>query len=172
MDEMDIPSGVAEVGGAILVAAMGLLVAKGRAWLKTQAQEKEKEEEKEEKEKAKEERKKSTDALPEALRAGRNIYVILNALLVELKAKRVLVLCASNGGGVPRPGGKLRATVIYEVYQGDGVDPVLRDFQEQALDEQCINLLLAVERENTATMVTEQMPRCMLKTIYLATGVK
>ena len=29
MDEMDIPSGVAEVGGAILVAAMGLLVAKG-----------------------------------------------------------------------------------------------------------------------------------------------
>lgn len=99
------------------------------------------------------------------------VYSILNVMLAETDAHRVLILKLTNGGGKPKPGGQLYSSVVYEVFE-EPLGGIRRKWQQQRVDEAYVNMMLDVDRDGHAWAVTEAMQDGILKDLYEASNIK
>lgn len=99
------------------------------------------------------------------------VYSILNTLLADTEADRILILKTTNGGGKPKPSGSLYSSVIYEVYENP-LESIRKNWQKQKLDAAYINVLLEVDKHDYHWVNVSTMEDGMLKDLYTATGIK
>ena len=109
--------------------------------------------------------------LADAFERVHKVYGTLNRLLSATGAARVLLLRAHNGGSIPRAGVPLYSSVLYEVWDGDVLEPIKSTWQKQRLSETYVSMLLEVATKGEATVITKDLPPCVLKDTYEATGV-
>ena len=99
------------------------------------------------------------------------IFSHLNQIMAECNASHVVLLKASNGGSIPRPGCKLYSSVIYEVY-GPSSTSVLKSWQDQPLDQQYIHMLMDVKQHGETQIIIDEMDEGILRNLYLSKGIK
>lgn len=97
------------------------------------------------------------------------VYEEMNALLNTVKAGRVIVLKAHNGGGRPSVGTQLYSSAVYEVW-GD-LSSVKDSWQNQPLDEEYTQLLVQLESKGVLYMDTKEMDDGVLKQLYFASHI-
>lgn len=85
--------------------------------------------------------------------------------------QRVMVFMLTNGGGVPRIGSKLYATAIVSV-----TDQLLAhkqpEYKSLEVDMNYLEMLISAMAAGKYVMMTDAMPRGMLRDIYMNEGVK
>lgn len=100
-----------------------------------------------------------------------SVYSILNILLREIGCQRIMIIKTENGGGKPKLGGQLYATVLYESF-----DYPLRalkpSYQRELLDSSHVDLLYNLDINSHINRTTEEMSSGFLKDLYLSTDVK
>jgi len=97
------------------------------------------------------------------------VYEEMNGLLNTVKAGRVIVLKAHNGGGRPSVGTQLYSSAVYEVW-GD-LSSVKDSWQNQPLDEEYTQLLVQLESKGVLYMDTKKMLDGVLKQLYFASHI-
>lgn len=98
------------------------------------------------------------------------VYEVMNEVLQGTSAKRFLILKTTNGGGKPRIGAHLYASVLYE----DFISPfhsVKAEYQRVVVDSVYINMLSDISRRGTMFFDTSGMEEGILKRIYDSEGV-
>lgn len=114
---------------------------------------------------------KQSGAIFEAVESGVKILGWLNSVMVDLQASRVLVICAKNGGDVPKPGSSLSATMIYEVFQGEGSASLRGDFVSVSLDWHYLSMLQDLRHKGHIVLVRKDMPEgSILRNTYEQTA--
>lgn len=108
-------------------------------------------------------------AVPKYFRQSDKIHDILNEVISETMASRILILKSHNGGGIPSPGRIIKSSCLYEVV-GSGVPPVKADWQNQILDRQYLQILSRI-LESKQWIKTDEMKEGMLRDVYLSSGV-
>lgn len=104
-------------------------------------------------------------------RSVSRIMGAMRALRESTRGTRVVLLRASNGGQIPKPGSRLYSSVVYEDYE-DGVAAVSATWQKQELDAHYVDLLVDVDREGHIYLDVEDLPgQCILGDAYQAMGV-
>lgn len=112
-------------------------------------------------------------AFPETIKKMRKIYTLMDNLKADVGCDRVLILSAKNGGGIPRPGGHLYVSVLFETFDSDFVS-VAEWWQNRRVDEQYVNMLCGLEedKEGIIKLTTDKMKKSMLKDTYETEGVE
>ncbi len=119
-------------------------------------------------------RKASARSVPDALDAVHDIYAALNYLLNDTAASRVLLLRATNGGKIAKPGMDLYSSVAYEVHDRHLL-PARPGWQNQHLDEQYCRMLRKVFHEGhviNRVLEGSGLKPGVLRDQYLTDGVK
>lgn len=94
----------------------------------------------------------------------------LRTLKHDTCADRALLLRASNGGSIPRPGSRLFSSVVYEIVK-PGVPPLADTWQSQELDAPYVAMLVEIDTRGYVYLRTEDMVESTLRTAYEANGV-
>ena len=117
---------------------------------------------------AKERRKKKAEKNPfqKAFVDISKLYAELNALLVDVKGDRVVLLRSHNGGGKPKIGSPLYSSAEYEVFQG-GSQSIKGNWQNQPLDQHYIKMLKELDEQGSLELRMVSMDsESMLKKMY------
>lgn len=92
--------------------------------------------------------------------------------------QRILVLQATNGGGIPRPNTKTKSSVLYEAINRDKSLPMLSEWQEVVLDKPYRKILIelwAIEEDDEHPFLVvrpKDLPDySSLRVIYESAGV-
>lgn len=95
------------------------------------------------------------------------VHALMNLLMADTKANRVLVLKAENGGGVPAPGRQIQSSVLYEI-RDRRMKSNIRRWQKRPLDGPYADILSDVLRDGHARVVTDELETGVLRDIYEA----
>lgn len=98
-------------------------------------------------------------------------YDLMNRLIDSSSVKRVLILKAENGGGIPRIGSDLHASVVMEETRPP-FKPVKDKYQRIGLDHEYLKMLVNVYSNKCVKIKVDELPNSLLKNIYLSEGVK
>lgn len=101
-----------------------------------------------------------------------DLYSLMNSLLAETAAARVVIIFNTNGGGYPSLDAIRKSSVKYEVF-APGQEPMKASWQQQELDPAYTNMLRTMMDSPTKTLwnVTEELPEGILKNLYLSAGI-
>lgn len=80
-----------------------------------------------------------------------SIYQLIQALLSDISANRVLLLKSENGGGIPSPGCVVKSSVLYEVCDSPA-KPIAQSWQLVPLDQDYSKILSQVVTEGRAVL--------------------
>lgn len=106
-----------------------------------------------------------------ALEQINQTYHILNQMMVNAGAGRVLLLMTTNGGGIPTAGSVVKSSVLREVFSKE-LDPVREFWQNQLIDQHYAGLISDIRRGDAVEVIAERIPeKSQLRTIYDAGGV-
>lgn len=97
------------------------------------------------------------------------IYELLNMLMVDTMAHRVIIYRSHNGGGKPKLGKPLYCTAQYEVYHSSRSKKAHWNCQE--LDSGYVNLLSKLDQQSAIDLFLETMPDGILKADYFGDNV-
>lgn len=109
------------------------------------------------------------ERIPNVLKRVHEVYHILNVLLQETRAARVIILRAENGGSVPALGKALYSTIVYEVFD-QPLGSIKRMWDRQELDEPYVRMLCDVATQGHYTIKTDKIAG-MLHNLYVTGGV-
>lgn len=112
---------------------------------------------------------KKYDPFNEVLPKVHQIYSIIEKLRRDLKAKRVAILKAENGGGIPKIDSHLYSSILYETV-ADTEEKVKATWQKQKVDKAYVELLMDVYQKGEVTLCEEELPTSILKDVYNAYG--
>jgi len=100
------------------------------------------------------------------------VYRLMNKILQETHAKRVMILKTQNGGGKPRTGAHIYASVLYEDFTLP-FHSVLNDYQRIRVDKEYISILqnIAQDERGRESIIVKDMPLSLLRSIYEKEGV-
>lgn len=99
-----------------------------------------------------------------------NILYFMDDVILKTDAAKVVLLKCHNGGDVPNISGPLYSTVLYEAKR-PGEERVADRWQKQPLDEQYILMLMRLFKEKKIVISTSELKECILKDIYVSSGV-
>jgi hypothetical protein len=100
------------------------------------------------------------------------IYKIMSEVIEKTSGTRVVIMKASNGGGIPKPGSEMFLRILYsEVKEGED-DSNLEKYDGMKLDGDYVDMLIEMQKNGAISRVTDQMNNSLLKRIFLADGVK
>lgn len=108
---------------------------------------------------------------PETIRKIKQIYSLMDDLKSEVGCDRVLIMSTKNGGGIPRPGAHLYASVLYETFDKK-LEAVMPYWQHRQVDLAYVKILSKVEERNVVYIDTDDMDEGILKDIYLSNKIK
>ena len=114
----------------------------------------------------KRERNRFTQAL---VRIGR-VHSDLVEFAQRHGAMRIVLLKAHNGGGLPKLGSPLYATVVFEHVDGVDVEPVLDNWQKRQVDYHYVETLCELV-QNKVMIVSPESVKGLLRTIYISASV-
>jgi hypothetical protein len=98
-----------------------------------------------------------------------SVQQIIDKVIRESSADRVLILKTENGGGKPRLGSHLYSSVMYESSNLDLVKP---DYQRLSVDEHYVKMLSDIGPSRRNSLITDKMKNGTLKWIYQREGIK
>lgn len=99
------------------------------------------------------------------------IYKIMNEISEKTLDTKVVILKASNGGGIPKPGSEMFLRVLYsEMKEGEETHSFER-YDGLKLDGDYVDMLIDMQKNGLVTKEVENMQNSLLKRIYLAEGV-
>lgn len=110
------------------------------------------------------------DAFPNAIKNINRVYSRLNELKSKVECDRVLIITTSNGGGIPRAGAPLYASVLYETYDKN-VESIRDSWQARRVDESYISLLARLETHDVVDVPTELLEEGVLKYVLTAHNI-
>src|SRR5690606_21561155 len=102
------------------------------------------------------------DAFPNAIKNINRVYARLNELKARVECDRVLIITTHNGGGIPRAGAPLYASVLYETYDKN-VESIRDSWQNRRVDEVFIKMLAQLETEDCVEATIDEMDDGALK---------
>jgi len=97
------------------------------------------------------------------------IYELMNNIMVDTRAHRIIIYRSHNGGGKPKLGKPLYCTAQYEVYHSSRSKK--RDWHAQELDNGYVNLLSKVDQKSVVDLFLDTMPEGILKADYFGDNV-
>lgn len=97
------------------------------------------------------------------------LYEIMNMVMVDTSAHRVIIYRSHNGGGKPKLGKPLYCTAQYEVFRSSRSKK--KDWIGQELDVGYVNLLSKVDQKSTIDLFLDTMPDGILKADYFGDNV-
>ena len=109
--------------------------------------------------------KKYLDKLTTNLQDLSKIYRVIEHVLNESGAYRVLVLKASNGGGTPKPGSEMFIKLLYAATIEEDLN-IYEKYNSIKVDGAYVDMLIDIQKNGQITRVTEDMVNCLLKRIY------
>lgn len=121
--------------------------------------------------KSREKKREKDKAFTNIFKAVHQVYHVLQVILTNCKAKRVLILKTTNGGGRPKLTGRLYGSVLYEVVEKPLV-AVKEDWQNQILDESYLEILFQMSRDGYSVISTDEMQQGILKDVYITQGIE
>lgn len=86
----------------------------------------------------------------------RKIYQLLQSMLGEVHANRVMILKSENGGGIPAPGAQVTSSVINEVFDPPA-RPVFDPWQKVPLDEDFSRIIAEVNSQSSAAVTVDEL---------------
>jgi len=110
-------------------------------------------------------------AFPEAIKKIKKIYSLMDELKAEVECDRVLIMSTKNGGGIPRPGAHLYASVLYETFDKK-MEAVMPYWQQRQVDLAYVKVLSGLEEYGVIEIDTVDIDDGLLKDIYISHGVK
>lgn len=101
-----------------------------------------------------------------------DVYMHLNNVVSKLGSSRAMIMYTENGGGQPTVGAQLYVSIVYEVVHF--THSIRNAFQRIRLDENYIRMLKYMQEDpdGRTIVMTDQMPDCLLKKIYLEAGTE
>ena len=112
-------------------------------------------------------KKKFTSGLAEQ----QTIYSLLQAILTETPADRVMIIKTENGGGIPSHKNPVYMSVMYEVYQNP-MRAILEEMQRVRAGSAYIDLILQLADQSKVTYETQNMPAGLLRDINETDGIQ
>lgn len=108
--------------------------------------------------------------VPSVLKDLHEVYHVINIILRETDAHRVVINRVENGGAIPMVGKDLYESVVFEAYDGE-MKSVKKGWQRQVIDEVHVRMLLKIAEKQNVTFRTDKMSACSVKDNHLANGV-
>lgn len=108
--------------------------------------------------------------VPSVLKDLHEVYHVINIVLRETEAHRVVINRVENGGAIPMVGKDLYESVIFEAYDGE-MKSVKKGWQRQVLDEVHVRMLLKISEKQNVTFRTSKMAACNVKDNHEANNV-
>ena len=115
--------------------------------------------------------KKYLEKLTTNLQDLSKIFRIIERILTQSEAHRVLVLKASNGGGVPKPGSEMFIKLLYAATEEEEPN-IYEKYNSIKVDGQYIEMLINIQKNGQVIENIEELPNCLLKRIYQSEGIK
>ena len=115
--------------------------------------------------------KKHLEKLTTNLQDLSKIYRIIEKILDQSSANRVLVLKASNGGGTPKPGSDMFIKLLYAATVKEDLS-IYDKYSSIKVDREFVDMLIDIQKNGQITKKTEEMQNSLLKRIYLSEGIK
>ena len=109
-------------------------------------------------------------SVPNVLKDLHEVYHVINIILRETEAHRVVILRVENGGAVPMVGKDLYESVVFEAYDGE-MESVKKSWQRQVIGEVHVRMLLKIAEKGNLTIRTDKMAVCNVRDHYEANGV-
>lgn len=99
------------------------------------------------------------------------IYEAINGILQDTSAKRVLVMKTENGGGRPRTGKHIYASVLYEDFNPP-FRSIINKRQRVRVGKSYLEILqhIASAEDQRKVMIAEDMPPSQIKSLYEQEG--
>jgi len=99
------------------------------------------------------------------------VYDIMGEIASDTAAERVLIIAGHNQGGLPRPHCDFWASVIHSIcIRPNALNPS-KSYQNIAVDQEYVSMLLEIEDKGFVKLVTAEMPECLLREYYEMEGV-
>lgn len=99
------------------------------------------------------------------------VQPILNRVIDDTCIQRVLVMKTENGGGKPRLGAHLYASILYEAFKAP-LSSTKNDYQRILVDDMYVKMLSDIGPTTHNNLSVNKMKDGLLKRIYLRDGVK
>lgn len=99
------------------------------------------------------------------------IQPILNRVIDDTCIQRVLVMKTENGGGKPRLGAHLYASILYEAFKAP-LSSTKNDYQRILVDDMYVKMLSDIGPTTHNNLSVNKMKDGLLKRIYLRDGVR
>ena len=99
------------------------------------------------------------------------IYRIMERMLEQSKCYRVLVLKASNGGGIPKPGSEMFTKLLYAATTVEDLQ-IYEKYNSIKVDGQYVDMLINIQKNGGTSLSVDEMPNSLLKRIYQSEGIK
>jgi hypothetical protein len=99
------------------------------------------------------------------------IQPILNRVIDDTCIQRVLVMKTENGGGKPRLGAHLYASIVYEAFKAP-LFSTKNDYQRILVDDMYVKMLSDIGPTTHNNLSVNKMKEGLLKRIYLRDSVK
>jgi hypothetical protein len=100
-----------------------------------------------------------------------SIYDSMHRVLDETAVERFLIVKAHNSGGIIKPNTPLYISVIYEDYTHP-FKSIKDDYQKLSIDEEYLRMLVSLCNQKSVKILTKDLPKSLLKSIYEGEGVK
>jgi hypothetical protein len=98
------------------------------------------------------------------------VYLILNSTMREVGCQSALIIKTENGGGKPKLGNPLYASILYETFDYP-LSSMKQGLQKELLDASYIEILSNLDRAGKLSVDIKNMSPGMLKDMYLGHGV-
>jgi len=108
--------------------------------------------------------------VPSVLKDLHEVYHVINIILRETEAHRVVINRVENGGAVPMVGKDLYESVVFEAYDGE-MKSVKKGWQRQVIDEVHVRMLLKIAEKGNVTFRTDKIAACSVRDNFIANGV-
>ena len=115
--------------------------------------------------------KKHLEKLAVNLQDLSKIYRIIEKILDQSTANRVLILRASNGGGIPKPGSEMFIKLLYAATVKEDL-AIYDKYSSIKIDGQFIDMLIDIQKNGQTVKKTEDMTNSLLKRIQQSEGIK
>lgn len=99
------------------------------------------------------------------------IQPILNRVIDDTCIQRALVMKTENGGGKPRLGAHLYASILYEAFKAP-LSSTKNDYQRILVDDMYVKMLSDIGPTTHNNLSVNKMKEGLLKRIYLRDSVK
>ena len=109
--------------------------------------------------------KKYLEKLTTNLQDLSKIFRIIERILNQSGAHRVLILKASNGGGIPKPGSEMFIKLLYAATEEEEPN-IYEKYNSIKVDGQYVEMLINIQKNGMVIEKVSEMPNSLLKRIY------